>query len=1300
MISSIRPHAVNILPARVVKLVVLAMLIMAVLLMASPYVLSGDVNLTGVVVQDVDGVNVVVDLVEYATAFPPEEAADWNHPLWNYLKGEKESPVIIALETSDQRFICLISYAESFRGDSGEAIAAATNVSSSDFNSYKRFVGFDEEGEAILEDVDQDDGLIYSLTFEVIDEKSAFLEGAEVLVEGQGSKKTGSEGRVVFEDLEPGLYSYEVSKTGYEDQGGAVSIEDGDLLEPVTLIKSLDDLEIEPAVVREKADFTQVFVLSLTKDQFAANISAEEISLAGDFSNLRIDELTLVDPSQLELELSGVALQHKTGTGTIEVAEEGLVSGRTLVGEVKVSPINLRVLKTFPADGATGVGISPEVIVEFAQQIRIKDSTEIIFKKSADDAEIVFLATVSEDKNLKITPLSALSYETAYRLEIGIDAVSWKYNGDAKLSEPYSFSFTTRIEDDQVEDAVTFKDDKLEAAIREIIDKPDGPLTKSDLLDLERLDLLEKDITSLAGLEQAENLWVLDLTNNRVDDLSSLENLLSLKTLYLHENDLVDIAKLSGLVNLEDLGLSGNEIEDISPLSNLVKLEVLDLAGNHITDIGPLANLGELQRLLLCENDLSDISPVSNLTGLKWLFFACNRVSDIEALENLGSLERLVFNDNSVNDLSALIDNQGLGDKDRVDIKNNDLNLSLDHKDLKDIETLEGRGVQVEYIPQPLYGISGTVEDEDGAGLAGVELTFSGDHDVVETAGDGTWVKNNLSGEITVTPQAADFGFSPASEKVDNFNREVNFTRLVINNTLTGTLTIEHTWPAVSFDQNRLENDLPGVSSFDDSYHFIEEDKEPFSRDLKEEKETGQVIISFAPAATDNAKKRFVDDLEAQVVEKNKTLDAYLLEIPQKSRHMGLYTTLRSSLVDYIEPNYTAYAHFRVPNDTYYGEQWHYPQIRLPRAWADTTGNRSTRVAVLDSGIDAGHPDLSDTVDVASGYNFVDLNQNTGDLFGHGTHVAGIIGAATNNNQGVAGTMWQVEIIPVKVLSDSGSGRYWDIAQGIYYAAGLLDNPSLDDPAQVINISVGGDKPSKTVETALKAAKGAGLIIVASSGNSNEDEVRYPARYPETIAVGAVNYNNGNEPQRAAYSNYGQDLDLVAPGGDSGGGILSTLAHSNDIIYGYRAGTSMAAPHVSGVVGLMLSAGIDPSDVRAVLHRTSFDLGSTGFDPFYGYGLINAYWAVNAVDEVKIIIGERQDDVFDKVYERKVALQDSQFEFMDVPAGTYQVYGWIDVRGTGTLDPGDYLAEAGEIDFSAAGNFTVELVLREFEGTD
>ncbi len=1300
MISSIRPHAVNILPARVVKLVVLAILIVAVMLMASPAVFSGDISLTGVVIQDVDGVDVVVDLVEYAKAFPPPEAADWDHPLWNYLKGEKESPVIIALETSDQRFIDLVSYAENFKGDAGEAIEAAANVPSSEVGGYKRFAGFDGEGEAVLEDVDLDNGLAFTLTFEVIDEESTLLESAEVLVEGQGPKTTGSDGRVVFGDLEPGLYSYEVTKPGYEDQGGDLEIDDADLLESVTLIKSPADLEVEPAVVRERADFTQVFVLSLTNDQFKADISEQEVSLGDDFSNLRIDEVTLVDLSELELELSGVALQHETGSGTIEVSEDGLMNGRALVAEVKVSPINLRVLKTIPSDGATGVRVSPEVVVGFEQKIRIEDSTEIIFKKSADNSEVDFSAAVNEDKFLKINPLNALSYETTYILEIGIDAVSWKYNGDAKLSDPYSFSFTTRVEEDQVEDEVVFKDENLEAAIREKIDKPDGPLTKSDMQDIERLDLLEKDISSLAGLEYAENLWVLDLTGNRVDDLSPLEALLALNTLYLHDNELIDIISLSDLTNLEDLGLSGNEIEDISSLSNLVKLEALDLAGNQIEDIAVLSNLSSLQKLLLCENDLTDISPVSNLTGLKWLFFAGNDVSDIGALENLELLERLIFNDNSVDDLSALIDNQGLGDQDRVDIRDNDLDLSLDKKDLQDIEALEGRGVQVDFIPQPFYGLSGKVEDEDGAGLAGVKITFSGSHDTVDTGSDGSWVKNNLSGEVTVTPQLDDYEFSPASVTVDNLERAVNFTRLIINNTLTGTFTIEHSWPVANLDQHQLENDLGRVSSLDDSYHFIEEGAEPFSMDLEKEKKAGQVIVTFDPAATENTRKRLIGDLQAKVLEKNKDRGAYLLEIPQKSRHMGLYTTLRSPFVDYMEPNYTAYAHFRVPDDTYYEQQWHYPQIRLPRAWADTTGDRAIRVAVLDTGIDAGHPDLSGAVDVASGYNFVDLNQNTDDVFGHGTHVAGIIGATTNNSLGVAGTMWQVEIIPVKVLSDSGSGSYWDIAQGIYYAAGLLDDPSLSDPAQIINMSLGGNNSSKTVETALKAAKSAGLIIVASSGNSNEDEVRYPARYPETIAVGAVNYNNGNEPQRAAYSNYGRDLDLVAPGGDGGGGILSTLKSSNDFIYGFRAGTSMAAPHVSGVVGLMLSAGIDQSDVRAILHRTSFDLGSAGFDPLYGYGLINAYWAVNAVEEVKIIIGERQDDSFDVVFESALGLRDDQFEFVDVPSGTYQVYGWIDIRDTGTLDPGDYLAEAGEIDFTAEGDFDVELILSEFEGTD
>jgi len=151
--------------------------------------------------------------------------------------------------------------------------------------------------------------------------------------------------------------------------------------------------------------------------------------------------------------------------------------------------------------------------------------------------------------------------------------------------------------------------------------------------------------------------------------------------------------------------------------------------------------------------------------------------------------------------------------------------------------------------------------------------------------------------------------------------------------------------------------------------------------------------------------------------------------------------------------------------------------------------------------------------------------------------------------------------------------------------------------------------------------------------------------------------------------------------------------------YGGFTGTSMSAPHVSGVAGLMLSTGIEHRDVRGTLHRTSMDLGSEGFDPYFGHGLVNANWAVNNVDEIKVLVGERQGDEIETVLETSLDLEEKSYSLTGVPAGNHRVYGWIDVQGTGTIDPGDYLAKTGEIEFSADGEYVFDLVLKEYDGT-
>ncbi|TYC02170.1 MAG: S8 family serine peptidase, partial [Kosmotoga sp.] len=258
------------------------------------------------------------------------------------------------------------------------------------------------------------------------------------------------------------------------------------------------------------------------------------------------------------------------------------------------------------------------------------------------------------------------------------------------------------------------------------------------------------------------------------------------------------------------------------------------------------------------------------------------------------------------------------------------------------------------------------------------------------------------------------------------------------------------------------------------------------------------------------------------------------------------------------------------PNDPDFDDQWHYETINLPAAWSQTTGSINVVVAVLDTGVRFDHPDLNG-VFWDTGYDFVDDDLDPTDpgtdsepnALSHGTHVAGTIAALSNNSTGVAGVNWGgtggTKILPIRILGPNG-GSSFNVAQGIIYA--------VEHGAKVINMSIGSTSPSLAVEEACTYGYENEVVLVAAAGNDNSG-LRYPAKYSETYAIGAVTY----DWQRSYYSNYGSELDFVAPGGDmrydldddgNVDGVLSTSWSINSGNgYFYMQGTSMAAPHVS-----------------------------------------------------------------------------------------------------------------------------------------
>ncbi|RMG65314.1 MAG: hypothetical protein D6709_03105 [Chloroflexi bacterium] len=387
--------------------------------------------------------------------------------------------------------------------------------------------------------------------------------------------------------------------------------------------------------------------------------------------------------------------------------------------------------------------------------------------------------------------------------------------------------------------------------------------------------------------------------------------------------------------------------------------------------------------------------------------------------------------------------------------------------------------------------------------------------------------------------------------------------------------------------------------------------------------------------------------------------EAHVLRLPEPMPYEAVALIAKQleqlAEVEYASPSERMFIAL-TPNDPLYSQQWHYSApapgnygANLPNAWNITTGSTSIVVAVVDTGILFGHPDLSGRT--VSGYDFVSdvTKANDGDgrdanasdpgdwasadecypgspalsSSWHGTHVAGTIGAGTNNATGVAGINWVSKILPVRVLGKCG-GTSSDIIDGVRWAAGLSvpGVPANANPARVINLSLGGISAcSSAWQNAINQVVSNGAVVVVAAGNSNAPAGNFtPAGCANVITVAATQRNGS----KAYYSNYGPAVEISAPGGETrsntSDGVLSTLnngatapgAHS----YKFYQGTSMAAPHVAGIASLMLSVkpALTPAQVLALLQSTAtpFPSGSTCNTTNCGAGIVNAAAAVQA----------------------------------------------------------------------------------------
>jgi subtilisin family serine protease len=414
---------------------------------------------------------------------------------------------------------------------------------------------------------------------------------------------------------------------------------------------------------------------------------------------------------------------------------------------------------------------------------------------------------------------------------------------------------------------------------------------------------------------------------------------------------------------------------------------------------------------------------------------------------------------------------------------------------------------------------------------------------------------------------------------------------------------------------------------------------------------TGEVLVKFKPGFERNPVGGLARESGALVKRKLRLRNnnVYLLTVAAGQEARVITKLRKNPNVIYAELNGYMYALDQlIPDDPNFGEQWAlnntgqwYPwdgrfkeppgtagsDVNAPEGWYDVNdafgriGDSNVIIAILDTGVDADHADLADSIGTGgyAGYDFVNDDNDPSDDNGHGTHCAGIAAAVTNNSTHIAGVAGGCTIMPVKVLNANGGGTEAQIAEGIDYAA---------DPnhqADVISLSLGGPFSAEVVEEAIVDAYESGCVVVVAAGNTSNDHGRgamYPALYPEVITVSATDSDDEMTP----FSSYGAAIDVAAPGVD----ILSLRAAGTDMyddgdhfypdgdpnaeMY-IACGTSMSCPHVAGLAGLCRSVepNLTPEDIRWLIRNSSDDLGDKGWDKFYGAGRINVYRAAHGL---------------------------------------------------------------------------------------
>lgn len=375
-----------------------------------------------------------------------------------------------------------------------------------------------------------------------------------------------------------------------------------------------------------------------------------------------------------------------------------------------------------------------------------------------------------------------------------------------------------------------------------------------------------------------------------------------------------------------------------------------------------------------------------------------------------------------------------------------------------------------------------------------------------------------------------------------------------------------------------------------------------------------QIIIKFKPEVSEQTINETLKKYNATIIKRIDAIHRIVIQVPKGQADVIREQMKKDNLIEEAEPDYLNQATF-VPNDQSFDLQWGLKNtgqtikgqagtpnadINAETAW-DVTRGSGVKIAVLDSGIDPDHSDLSSKIIAQKDYIGTDID----DKYGHGTHTAGIAAASTNNSAGISGTCPDCQLMIGRVLDENGSGPDSVIMQGIIWAA--------DNGAKVINMSLGGTGNSTAKQDAIDYAWNKGVVLVASAGNKSSTQKSYPGANNNVVSVAATD----NKDQKASFSTYGTWVDVTAPGK----AIYSTLpthaynmqidTPSLQLNYDYLNGTSMSSPMVAGVVGLIWASpyGTSASSVVQRLFDTADKISGTG--TYWIYGRVNAASAVS-----------------------------------------------------------------------------------------